>query len=73
MQYISSLTPLSLALGNVVHPVAHPGDPVVGEAGGTLVAGGLTVPAGPEDSAVIGVREDTVQVGAVGGGNWCLC
>lgn len=43
-----TLTALGIALGDMVHPVAHAGLPVVGEAGGALVAGGLTVPAGPE-------------------------
>ncbi len=60
---------LSLALGNVVHPVADSGDPVVGEARGALVAGGLAAPTRPEHGAVVGVSEDAVQVGAVGGGD----
>lgn len=69
----NGFTSLLLALGNVVHPVADAGLPVVGQAGGAGVAGGLTVPAGPEDGAVISVGEDAVQVGAVGGGDGGFC
>ena len=67
------LTLLGLAFWDVVHPVAHTSLPVVGEAGATLVAGGLTVPARPEHGAVLLVGEDAVQVGAVGGGNRGFC
>jgi len=63
---------LLLALGNVVHPVADAGCPVVGEAGSTGIPGGLTSPAGPEDGAVVRVGEDAIQVRAVCGANRCL-
>lgn len=68
-----TLTALGLAFGDMVHPVTHAGLPVVGEAGGTCVAGGLTIPAGPEHGTVRVVGEDAVEVGAVGGGDRGLC
>lgn len=67
------LTSLGLAFRDVVHPVTDARIPVVGEARGARVLGGLTVPAGPEHSAVVDVGEDAEQVGAVGRGDGWFC
>lgn len=42
---------------------------VVSKSGWALIAGGFSVPARVEHTAVVVVREDTVQTGAVRGGD----
>ena len=57
------------ALGDLVGPLAAPGDLVVGQPGGAVVPVGLPVLALPEHAAVQLVGEGAVEAGTVGGGD----
>lgn len=70
--FLSVLT-FDLALWDLVSPHADTGVPVVGQAGGALVAARLSVPTIPEGVTLDLVREDTVQSGAVGCADGGFC
>lgn len=57
------------ALGYLIGPHADTRFAIVGESGGALVPGGLSVPAVPEDVAFGLIGEDAVQPFAVSGGD----
>lgn len=58
---------VTFTLWHLVGPHADTGFAVVGETGGTLVPGGLSVPAVPEDVALGVVGEDAVEAFTVWG------
>lgn len=65
MDLINQIDTFVSAFGHLVGPHAHPGLAVVGQSGAALVTGCLAVPAVPEDIALLFVREDAVEAGAV--------
>lgn len=60
------------ALRNLISPHADAGLSVVGKSGAALIAGGFSVPAVPENVALVFIREDAVQSRTVRSGDWGL-
>ena len=59
-----------LAISDLIGPGADARFAAVSQTRGALVAASLTVPAAPEDVALAGVGEDTVETWALGGADW---